>query len=173
MTRVAWSRSIASVVLFVAAIVIASATAQTTPEVNLTIETATPRAVDPRTEHSIVRDYAAAWKTLDEASQANSPAALDAYFVGDANSMFHRAIAGQQSTGVKVRYLNQVHNLKAVFYAPEGDVMELQDTAEYQLQVVDDGKVIHDEHVVAQYVVLMTPAADRWVVRQLQSIPSM
>jgi hypothetical protein len=173
MSLVAWGRSVGMAAGILAAALVASASAQTAPEVKLTVETASPRAVEPLTEHSIARDYAAAWKTLDQASQENSPAALDAYFVGDADAVFRRAIAGQQSSGVKVRYLNQIHNVKAVFYAPEGDVIELQDAAEYQLQVVDDGKVIHDEHVVAQYVVLMTPAADRWVVRQLQSIPAM
>jgi hypothetical protein len=60
--------------------------------------------------------------------------------------------------------------VEAVFYAPEGDVMELHDTAEYQLQLLDGSKVIHDENVVMHYVVLMTPAADRWVVRQLQAV---
>lgn len=173
MSLVVWARNMGLATAVVVAMLVASAPAQTTPEVKLTVETASPRAVEPLTEHSIARDYAAAWKTLDQASEEDSPAAIDAYFVGDANSVFHRAIAGQQSSGVKVRYLNQVHNLKAVFYAPEGDVMELQDAAEYQLQILSDGKVIHDEHVVAQYVVLMTPAADRWVVRQLQSISGM
>jgi len=58
-----------------------------------------------------------------------------------------------------------------VFYAPEGDVMELHDTAEYQLQIRDGDTPIHDEHVTVRYVVLMTPGADRWVVRQLQAVP--
>ena len=54
---------------------------------------------------------------------------------------------------------------------PEGDVMELHDTAQYQLQIVDGDKTIHDERVVVRYVVLMTPGADRWVIRQLQAVP--
>jgi len=29
--------------------------------------------------------------------------------------------------------------------------MELHDTAEYQLQISDGGKVIHDEHAVVHY----------------------
>ena len=32
-------------------------------------------------------------------------------------------------------------------------------------------KAIHNEHAVVHYVVLMTPAADRWVIRQLQGVP--
>jgi hypothetical protein len=67
--------------------------------------------------------------------------------------------------------VDQNHRLEAVFYAPEGDVMELHDTAEYELRISDGGKIIHDEHVVMHYVVLMTPGADRWVIRQLQAVP--
>jgi hypothetical protein len=49
-------------------------------------------------------------------------------------------------------------------------MIELHDTADYQLQVLDGSKTIHDEHVVVHYVVLMTPGSDRWVIRQMQSV---
>jgi hypothetical protein len=147
--------------------------AQNLPEVKLAVESASPRAVEALTERSVARDYTAAWRTLAEASEKGSPALLDAYFVGGAKTTLARALADQKKTGTHVRYLNQTHNLKAVFYAPEGDVMELQDAAEYQMQIVSDDKVIHDEHVVVQYIVLMTPGADRWVIRQLQSVPTL
>jgi len=68
------------------------------------------------------------------------------------------------------RYLSQAHKLEAIFYAPEGDVIELHDVAEYDFQVLDGSKTIHTEHAVVRYVVLMTPGADRWVIRQLQSV---
>ena len=147
--------------------------AQIAPEVKLVVESASPRAVEALTERSITRDYTAAWRTLTEASEKGSPALLDAYFVGGAKTTLAHALADQKKTGMHVRYLNQTHNLKAVFYAPEGDVMELQDSAEYQMQVLSDDKIIHDEHVVVQYIVLMTPGADRWVIRQLQAVPNL
>jgi hypothetical protein len=50
-------------------------------------------------------------------------------------------------------------------------MIELHDTADYDLQILDGGKAIHNEHVVVHYVILMTPGADRWVIRQLQSVP--
>jgi hypothetical protein len=50
--------------------------------------------------------------------------------------------------------------------------MELEDDAQYQMQVIADQRVIHDEHVAVKYMVLMTPASDRWVIRQLQAIPN-
>jgi len=152
---------------------VSSAIAQASPEVKLSVESATPRALEARTEQSLVRDYTAAWKSLDEASEKSAPELLNAYFAGGAKITFARELADQQKTGTHVRYLNQVHNLKTVFYAPEGDAMQLQDSAEYQMQVVSDDKVIHDEHVVVQYIVLMTPGADRWVVRQLQAVPAL
>jgi hypothetical protein len=145
--------------------------AQNPPEVSLAVESVSPRAVEALTEHSLVRDYTAAWKDLAKASEENSPELLDGYFTGAAKNTLARKVSGQQAIGIHTRYLNQTHNLKAVFYAPEGDVIELQDAAEYQLQVVSDGKVLHDEHVVEQYLVLMTPAADRWMVRQIQAVP--
>ncbi len=145
---------------------------QAAPEVKLTVATVGPRAVEPRTEQSLVRDYTAAWKSLADASESNTPALLDAYFAGAARTNFGREVSDQQKIGTHIRYLNQVHNLKAVFYAPEGDVMQLQDSAEYQMQIVSGDKVIHDEHVVVQYVVVMTPGADRWMVRQIQAVPA-
>ena len=69
------------------------------------------------------------------------------------------------------RYLNQTHNVDAVFYAPEGDVIELHDTTQYDLEIRDGDKTIHNEHAMVNYVVLMTPGADRWVIRQLQAVP--
>jgi len=96
---------------------------------------------------------------------------LEGPFAGQAKQLLTDTIVSQQRSGFSRQYVNQTHRLEAVFYAPEGDVMELHDTAEYELRISDGGKVIHDERVVMHYVVLMTPAADRWVIRQLQAIP--
>ena len=49
-------------------------------------------------------------------------------------------------------------------------MIELHDTAEYELQVLDGSKMVHDEHVVVHYVVLMTPGADHWMIRGLQGV---
>jgi hypothetical protein len=158
--------------LFLFLCVAANLFAQAAPEVKLTVAAVGPRAVEPRTEQSLVRDYAAAWKSLADASESNTPALLNAYFAGAARTNFGRLVNDQQKIGTHIRYLNQVHNLKAVFYAPEGDVMQLQDSAEYQMQIVSGDKVIQDEHVVVQYIVLITPGADRWMVRQIQAVPA-
>ena len=130
-----------------------------------------PRAVEELTQHSVSRDYGHAWVNLAEALSFNDPVLLNAYFAGPAKAALEGAIESQKRTGIRTHYLTPTHKVVAVFYAPEGDVMELHDTAELELRLTADGKVIHQEHVVLRYVVLMTPAADRWMVRQLQAVP--
>jgi hypothetical protein len=145
--------------------------ADATAQVQLNVAKAGPRAVEDLTERGILRDYRFAWTSMAQALEFNTLDPLEGPFAGDAKKWLQETVSGQQRDGLSQRYLNQNHKLEAVFYAPEGDVMELHDTAEYQLQISDGGKLIHDEQVVMHYVVLMTPAADRWVVRQLQAVP--
>jgi hypothetical protein len=145
--------------------------ADSTPQVVLNVSKAAPRSVESLTQRSILRDYRFAWVNLDQALESNSNAPLSGLFAGTASAWLNDAVNSQRRSGLSSRYLNQSHTLEAVFYAPEGDVIELHDTADYQLQVLDGSKAIHDEHVVVHYVVLMTPGADRWVIRQLQAVP--
>jgi hypothetical protein len=137
----------------------------------LNVSKAAPRSVESVTQRSILRDYRFAWVNLDQALESNSNAPLSDLFAGTASAWLNDAVNSQRRSGLSSRYLNQSHTLEAVFYAPEGDVIELHDTADYQLQVLDGSKTIHDERVVVHYVVLMTPGADRWVIRQLQAVP--
>jgi hypothetical protein len=132
---------------------------------------ATPRAVEELTQHSVTRDYASAWDNLAAALSSNSPDPLNAYFVGPAKAGLASSIASQKRLGIRCYYLQRSHKLEAVFYSPEGDLMELHDTAEFDLRLTADGAVIHEEHIVLHYVVLLTPAADRWVIRQMQAVP--
>jgi hypothetical protein len=145
--------------------------ADSTPQVTLNTSKSGPRTMEDLTERAILRDYRFAWANLDRALESDSSGPLSGLFAGSASAWLNDTIAAQRSSGLTSRYLNQNHKLDAVFYAPEGDVIELHDTAEYDLQILDGNKMIHDEHVVMHYVVLMTPGADRWVVRQLQAVP--
>jgi hypothetical protein len=140
-------------------------------QVQLDTKKASPRAVESLTERGILRDYRFAWTSIAQALEVNSLDSLEGAFAGDAKQTLRDTILSQQRSGLTQQYLNQNHRLQAVFYAPEGDVMELRDTAEYELRISDGGKVIHDEHVVMHFVVLMTPGADRWVIRRLQAVP--
>jgi hypothetical protein len=147
-----------------------SVRADSGPQVQLDVSKAGPRAVESMTERGVFRDYRFAWTSLTEALESNSLAPLNGPFVGTAKGWFTQAVVKQRQNGLSSRYISQNHKVEAVFYAPEGDVIELHDTAEYQLQLLDGSRVIHDENVVIHYLVLMTPAADRWVVRQLQAV---
>lgn len=145
--------------------------ADAAPEVQLNTSKSAPRAMEPLTERAILRDYKFAWYNLELAMESNSTGTLNALFVGSANKWLRDAVDSQRRNGLSSRYLNQSHKVDAVFYSPEGDVLELHDTAGYDLQVLDGAKMIHNEHVTVHYVVLMTPGADRWVVRDLQAVP--
>ncbi len=148
-----------------------SAPADSAPEAILNATNVGPRKIEPLTERSILRDYKFGWANLAQAFESNSTDALNGLFAGIANTWLNDAVNSQIRTGLTSRYLNQHHKLDAVFYAPEGDLIELHDTAEYDYQILDGSKTIHTEHASVHYVVLMTPGADRWVIRQLQSVP--
>jgi hypothetical protein len=139
-------------------------------KIQLNTKKAGPRAVESLTERGILRDYRFAWTSIAQALEANTTEPLEGPFSGDAKQWLRQSIASQMKSGLSQRYLDQSHQLEAVFYAPEGDVMELHDTAQYQVQILDGSKTIRDEHITVHYVVLMTPGADRWVVRQLQAV---
>lgn len=145
--------------------------ADSSPQVTLSTSKATPRQVEPLTQTAVLRDYKFAWANLANAEESNSVASLNGLFVGDANARLTKEIQSQQKNGMSSRYSNQSHKVEAVFYSPEGDILELHDTAEYDFEVLDAGKSIHSEHAIVHYVVLMTPGADRWVIRHLQAVP--
>jgi len=145
--------------------------ADSATQVTLSVAKVGPREVEALTQRSVVRDYKFAWANLGLALQSNSIGPINGLFVGPASAWLSDAVQSQQQSGLSSRYSHQIHKLHAVFYAPEGDVIELHDTAEYDFEILDGSKIIHTEHATVRYVVLMTPGADRWVIRQLQSVP--
>lgn len=147
-----------------------SAPVDSGPEVTLNAANVGPRTMEALTQRSVLRDYKFGWANLAEAFASNSTGAVNGLFAGTAQTWLNDAVSSQLRAGLTSRYLNQRHKVDAVFYAPEGDLIELHDTAEYDYQILDGSKTIHSEHAVVHYVVLMTPGADRWVIRQLQSV---
>jgi hypothetical protein len=139
------------------------------PRVQLNADNVSPRPVEDLTSKSIPRDYALAWQTLAEALTTNKTGLLDGYFTGLAKQNFAQRINSQIKSGLQTRYTDRGHKLEALFYSPAGDVMELRDHAQFDMQVLDGGKFVYEEPVNAQFMVLMTPGADRWMVRQLQA----
>jgi hypothetical protein len=140
-------------------------------QVRLDSKRAGPRTLESLTEQGIVRDYRLAWTSMARALELNRLDPLDGPFAGEAKQWLRQTITSQHS-GLSQRYLDQDHQLEAVFYAPEGDAIELHDTARYRFELLDGGKLICDRAMTVRYVVLMTPSADRWLVRQLQAVPA-
>ena len=138
----------AAMVVLVAVSVSPLRAADSSAKVQLNVDKAGPRAVEAQTEQVILRDYRAAWTSLAQALEFNTLDPLEGPFVGTAKKRLTDTVTSQRSTGLSSRYADQNHKLEAVFYAPEGDVIELHDTAEYQLQVSDGGKSIQDQHMV-------------------------
>ena len=163
--------SVLPILIFALCVSVYSLAADSAPQVSLSTSKAVPRSVEPLTERAIVRDYKYAWANLTRALEVSSTGPLNVLFEGNASAALTAEIHGQRKNGLSSSYLNQNHKVEAVFYSPEGDLIELHDTANYDLQIHDGDKTIHNEHVIAHYVVLMTPGADRWVVRQLQAVP--
>jgi hypothetical protein len=141
------------------------------PHVELNADNIGPREIEDLTSQSVPRDYGLAWQTMEQALDENRPGLLDGYFTGDAKEDLKARVAGQLKSGLRTRFQDRGHKLDAIFYAPAGDAMQLRDHAQFDIQVLDGSKVIYEEPLNLEYMVLMTPGADRWLVRQIQAIP--
>jgi hypothetical protein len=51
----------------------------------------------------------------------------------------------------------------------EGSAMELRDTAQVEIQLLDGSKVVHSEQATVNYVALLTPTENSWKVRMLEA----
>lgn len=141
------------------------------PSVELTVSRG-PRDIEDLTRRKILHDYAAAWQTLDAGLEQNRSELLNDYFTGFAKDEFTRTIQEQAGTGIHRQYVDHGHKLEVLFYSPDGGVMQLQDNAEYNVQIFDGDRLLHSETMTARFLVLMTPGADRWMVRLLQDVPA-
>ena len=142
------------------------------PSFSLNVQNAGPREVEDTTQRAVARDYAAAWQTMTKALAENRANILGANFIGNANEKLTAAIEAQQKNGLHQQIVDRGHTLEAVFYSQEGSAMELHDTAQVQLQLMDGSKVIHSEDATIYYVVLLTAAENSWKVRVLEAVPS-
>jgi hypothetical protein len=140
------------------------------PRVKLNADNIGPRQIEDLTSKSIPRDYALAWQSMAQALEENRTDVLDGYFTGFEKDELTQRVESQLKSGLHAKYQDRGHKLQAIFYAPAGDAMELRDHAQLDVQVMDGGRVIYEEPVNMDYVVIMTPGADRWLVRQLQAV---
>ena len=141
------------------------------PTVRVDADAAGPRSLEAQTKTAVVRDYLLAWKSLGAALQENRADLLDASFVGVARDKLTDTVRSQQELGMKTRYREISHHLKIVFYSPEGLSVQLLDTVEYDVQIVDHDQVLATQRVRSPYVAVLTPTEVRWKVRVFQAQP--
>jgi hypothetical protein len=142
------------------------------PVINLNVDNATPRRVEDTTQKAVARDYAAAWQAMSEALDQNRAALLGAAFTGTASDRLTATVNEQRQEGLHQRFTDKGHNVEVVFYSPEGSAIELHDTAQLQIELMDGSKVVHSEDATVHYVVLLTAAENSWKVRALEAVPS-
>lgn len=146
--------------------------AASAPEVSLSVQNAAPRQVEDTTQKAVARDYATAWQAMAEALDRNQVDLLRTNFAGTALEKLTTTIGEQRKAGLHQRFIDKGHKVEAVFYSIEGSAMELQDTLQLQVQLMDGDKVIHSEDATIHYIALLTAAENSWKVRVLQAVPS-
>jgi hypothetical protein len=130
-----------------------------------------PRTLEKQTKAAVIRDYLQAWSSFSRAFEQNRADILDADFVGVAREKLEDTIREQAKLGIQTRYRDGAHDIQLVFYSPEGLSLQLVDTVEYDVQILDREKVVTTQHVRARYVAVLTPTEVRWKVRVFQAEP--
>lgn len=128
-----------------------------------------PRQLQEQTAKAAVRNYLESWETLSRALEQNRPDLLDRDFIGDARDKIAGAIKNQAAAGVRTIYHDRSHDVKILFYSPEGLSIELADTVEYDVQLLGHDKSIANQRVHTRYIVVLTPTEVRWRVRIFQA----
>ena len=130
-----------------------------------------PRTLEKQTKAAVIPDYLQAWSSFSRAFEQNRADILDADFVGVAREKLEDTIREQAKLGIQTRYRDGAHDIQLVFYSPEGLSLQLVDTVEYDVQILDGEKVVTTQHVRARYVAVLTPTEVRWKVRVFQAEP--
>jgi hypothetical protein len=146
--------------------------AASAPSVSLNAEHSAPREVEDTTQKAVARDYAAAWQAMASALDQNRTDLLAATFVGAAHDKLTAGIDEQRKAGLHQEIVDKGHKVEVVFYSQEGSAIELHDTAQVELKVMDGSKLIHSEIATIRYVALLTAAENSWKVRLLEAVPS-
>lgn len=130
-----------------------------------------PRTLEKQTETAVVRDYLQAWHSLSGALEQNRTDLLNADFVGTAKEKLSDTIREQAKLGIQTRYTDKAHDVQLVFYSPEGLSIQLVDTVDYDVQLIDHEKPQITQHVRARYIAVLTPTEVQWKVRVFQAEP--
>ena len=138
-------------------------------KMSLDVSKAQPRQVEDATQQAIVRDYGKAWQNMSAALEQNRTDLVAQSFTGFAKDKLTKAIDEQKKNGLKRKYIDRGHKVEVVFYSVEGSAMELRDTAQVEIQLMDGSKVVHSEQATVNYVALLTPTENSWKVRMLEA----
>lgn len=161
------SRTVTS--LLVAALVSVPFLGAAQPAVHVAaMDSVGPRPVEQQTRAAIVRDYLQAWQSMGRALERNRADLLDDSFVGLAKEKLSDTIRAQTAVNIQTTYTDRSHDLKVVFYSPEGLSIQLLDDAEYDVEVRYRGQTLGTQHVRSHYVAVLTPTESKWKVRILQ-----
>lgn len=161
----------ASIVITLCLLAVAQSSPQIQlPDVRLDADGLAPRPIEELTGTTIARHYAWAWRDLVSALESNQPERLGEEFAGFAKDRLVQRVGEQKQAGMHVRIVDHGHHLKAVFYSTNGTAMQLFDEVQLETQIYDGNKLLNTEKAPHEYMVLMTPGADRWYVRDLEEV---
>lgn len=147
------------------------ADAPDTVQVRLDASQIEPRPLEQLTGQAIVKMYSTAWKGMETALAENRTDLIDESFVGYAHDKLVSQVKEQQKNGLSTRYVDHGHQVQATFYSPEGSAVQLQDTAQLEIQLLDGNKVVSSQNVTRRYIAVVTVVEDSWKLRVLDSVP--
>ena len=160
--------------LLILCAVLTTTSAFVAAQATVRVETANlqgPRSLQEQTGAAAIRDYLQSWQAFRAAFEQNRTDLLDPDFVGSAKDALTATIQQQTALGMSTRYRDRAHDIQIVFYSPDGLSIELTDKVDYDLQVLDQGRVKTTQQVSARYFIVLTPAEVRWRVRIFQGAP--
>ncbi|MGD0910795.1 MAG: hypothetical protein ABR928_02810 [Terracidiphilus sp.] len=129
-----------------------------------------PRELQEQTASAAIRDYLQSWQSLSAALKQNRSDLLSTYFAGTALDKLGETMQEQVRAGLSTGYKVSSHDIQIVFYSPEGLSIELTDTVEYDMKVLEHGKLIANQHMRTRYIAVLTPAVEQWKVRVFQAM---
>ena len=169
--RTLWCLGIAVLIGMAASLASSVRADATLPRVVITAEGIGPRQIEQRTGETVTHDYAQAWHDIAVSLSSNRTDLLGEYLTGDCKRQLSQRISDQKRNGLRTEYVDNGHDVRAVFYSLDGGIMQLQDRAKLETKIFDGQRNISTGNSTHFYLVLMTPGADRWLIRSLQEVP--
>ena len=164
-----------AIALIIAGLVplLAKAFAETpdTVQVRMDASQIQPRLLEQLTGQAIVKTYSKAWKNMETALAEKRTDLIDESFVGYAHDKLISQLKQEQNNGLSTRYIDHGHQVEATFYSPEGSAVQLRDSAQLEIQILDGDKVVGSQKVTRKYIAVVTVVEDSWKLRVLDAVP--